>query len=46
MTFAFRFDILLELAHERSRETSEANLENDTEKKRAIRKKTAKIPKS
>ena len=36
--------IIVKLAHERSKGKSEANLENDTEKKRANRKKTAKIP--
>jgi len=38
--------IIVKLARTKAREKSEANLENDTEKKRAIRKKTAKIPKS
>jgi len=38
------FDIIVKLACGNADKTSEANLENDTEKKRAKRKKTAKIP--
>ena len=38
--------MIVKLARAKAKEKSEANLENDTEKKRAIRKKTAKIPKS
>ena len=47
MTKALPFDILSKLACERSQEKSRANLENDTEKKRAnIKERLAKIPKS
>ena len=39
------FDILFKLARAKAREKSEANLENDTEKKRAnIKESIAKIP--
>ena len=38
--------MIVKLARAKAKEKSEANLENDTEKKRAIRNKTAKIPKS
>ena len=47
MTKAFPFDILSKLARGKPREKSEANLENDTENKRAnIKERLAKIPKS
>ena len=42
MTKAFCFDILCKLAHGKPSTASEANLENDTEKKRAnIKEKTS-----
>ena len=44
MTGEGGFGIIVKLACGNAEKTSEANLENDTEKKRAIRKKTAKIP--
>ena len=47
MTKAFRFDILCKLAYGKPRKSEPANLENDTEKKRAnIKEELAKIPKS
>ena len=46
MTGEGGFGIIVKLACGNAGKTSEANLENDTEKKRAKRKKTAKIPKS
>ena len=47
MTNDVSFDILYKLARGKPWETGEANLENDTEKKRAnIKEELAKIPKS
>ena len=47
MTKYLGFDILIKLARAKAKGKSEANLENDTEKKRAnIKERLAKIPKS
>jgi len=47
LTKAFCFDILCKLAYRKLRKSGPANLENDTEKKRAnIKESIAKIPKS
>ena len=47
MTSDNSFGIIVKLARAKARERSKANLENDTEKKRAnIKERLAKIPKS